>query len=748
MEKQLIDTYNHMTMPEDCAHRIESRLQAELDAREPGRYTKVVAPHFYRKRGWSIAAACLMLVLVIGGAVFGLGMMAAVVDAPTELAADYSAATDIPAQQVEAFAAEIREDILKEDWEAFSEKITYPVTILVRGLGGDTTVRERSIEGAGGMVGLFLRNTVNPSFLEEIRREKCTDLFCSWQGISLADGRIWINEVDGQLKITSINGVFADTPDAENFVLKLGPNGFVVTAYNGQETEIAIPSGRTTQLVTEIGEGESIIRHGDKVRFVTVPGTVKTVNDNAFANCPALEAVYFEGDAPAEAEGVFEGSDNVTVYYRHGAEGWGDTWCDRKTLEYGEGHLSLGVVILPDDYDKIRVLYENILKGTGTFYTAETGQYLTLEQYCARLEEHEEGSISAAKFTLADMDADGSRELILWLSQDGKTYGFLFLRVYDGNAVRGWRLPGGQLHDLKKDGTFLWTGSNLNATEARIRFAEDGYLSIAPEAFTQQEKPLAQWHVYPCQAPSMVLLSYRHASDTGISTYPGNPYFDFELLARGTMPNDWNTIQPTLSRAGGFTEEKDMFYVFDPDAPGCVLYGTLTGEEDQRKVTSIGYYVCDETGEKRAEVFDLDKPNPIYTVDPPADDRGRVVESADEMMAYFGYTVYYDDIPRDAQSIAQLLDGFVSRYAEHDVAGMQEYMAAAAGELSSYPFTGQVSILTFGILPDTVMNIGDKWTTTVELLEAGSLKSNYHLDVILVKQTDGWKIQSYSIEKQ
>ena len=125
-----------------------------------------------------------------------------------------------------------------------------------------------------------------------------------------------------------------------------------------------------------------------------------------------------------------------------------------------------------------------------------------------------------------------------------------------------------------------------------------------------------------------------------------------------------------------------------------------------------------------------------------------MVETPEEMMGYMDFTPYYGEIPRDAQKTAELLDGFVHRYSAHDMDGMQEYMAEDAGELSSYPFGGDVYILTYGILPDGTMNIGKTWATTVELLEVGEPGATYHLDVILIKQNDGWKIQSYSIEKQ
>lgn len=730
MEKRLINSYDHMTMPEDCARRIESRLQAELEAREAGRYTKVVAPHSYRRSGWAIAAACLLLVMVMGGAVFGLGLMAVMVDAPRELAADYSAATDIPAEQVEAFAAEIRQNILEEDWEAFSEKIAYPVTILVRGLGEDTTVRERCIEGAGGMVGLFLRNTVNPSFLEEIRREDCRDLHCSWQGVSLADGRIWINEVDGQLKITSVNGVFADAPEAESFVIKAVPSGYAVVEYAGLQADIEVP-----EIVTQIGTGEPVIRHGDIVQAVRLPEGIRVVCSNAFADCPELLAVYFQGDAPAEAENVFEGSENAVVYYRQGTKGWGDTWCGRKTVEYGEGYLSLGTATVAD---RVPGMFEQLLSGEAVPFYGNTGD-MTVEECCAALWGD---GVKPEAFTLVDMDDDGVCELVFSpLDGEGKRLGYLVLRQ-DGTKICRYTVSG---RDLRKDGTFY---SYVLKGDSRIYIQDEAsFVSIQSAEFTQQDKPLAAWHTYPCQLPTLVLESYRYASETGFSTYPG------EILCAyfGTLLSgdaDWNSVQPWLEQQSVYVEEAGTFYAFDPDAPGCLMYGTLIGTGEQRRLTALGYYICSEEAEYRAEAFDLETDKPVYTVDPPPNDRGREVGSAEAMLDHLGIDLYGSETPRDAQGIAELLDRFVNRYAEHDMTGMQEYMAATAGDLSSYPFTGQVSILTFGILPDTAMDIGEKWATTVELLESGTDRANYHLDVILVKEADGWKIQSYSIDKQ
>ena len=734
MEKKLIDAYDHMTMPEDCTRKIEARLQAELQNRKPGRYTKMISPYASRRSGWTAAAVCTMLILFMGGAALRLWLNNAVVDVPLEQAADYSVVTQFPASMVEEFAAEIRKNLLEEDWEAFSEKVQYPISILVRGLGDDTVVRERYITGdGGGLVGLFLRNAVNPSFLEEIRREKCTDMFCNWQGITMADGRIWINEIDGQLKITAINGVFADTADPQNFVLKLGPDGYVVTGYDGQEAEIQIPAGGNQNRVTQIGEGVPVIRYGDSVKVIQIPETIHRVYGNAFANCPAMEAVFFEGDAPPEAEGVFDGTENVTVYYRKGTKGWGDTWCGRKTMEYDGGYISLGTVTVQD---RVPVIFQTVLSGEPAVVYGSR-EKLTAQEYCMEIW----GDATANAFTLADMDRDGVCELIFSVQDaDGVLLGYLVVRP-DGAGIYGYTLRG---RDLRKDGTYYSYTAKENS---RLRFQDAISFFVESADFNQQDKPLVQWHVYPCQYPQLVLETYRYASETGFSTHPGVVLYSYfgTLLSKEA---DWSSVQPWLAEQSVYIEEKGSFYAFDPDAPGCLMYGTLIGTGEQQKLTALGYYICDETGEYRAEAFDLETSNPIYTVDPPPNDRGREVGSAEAMQDYFGVDFYGSDVSQDVQQIAELLDRFVERYSEHDTKGMREYMAEDAWELSSYPFTGEVSILSYGILPDAAVNVGESWHTSVELLESGDTKTYYHLSVALAKQPDGWKIHSYSLEEQ
>lgn len=723
MEKRLLDMYDHMTMPDDCTRRIEARLQAELDGRKDGRYTKLIAPYTPRRGGWVAVAACLLLIFAVSGVVLRLWLNAPVVETPAEFASDYSMVTELPIMEVERFAAGLQQNIEEENWQAFSRKINYPITI------GDQKVADRM-----ELMEFIVRNQISKDFVKAIREESCSQMFCNWQGICMGDGQIWINEIGGELKVTAINGLFADPVDPLSFVLKVLPDdNYAIMEYRGQEENIEIPTGGKQNLVTQIGMGKPVIRYDDCVKTVKIPSTVQIVKEYAFANCSALEAVYFLGDAPPEAEGVFQYTDAV-VYYQQGTKGWGDTWCGRKTLEYAEGHISLGTVTVPD---RVPVLFEEVLAGSAVPFYGNQGD-LTVEECCAALWGDD---VKVDGFTLADMDDDGVYELI-FAPQDGEgmRLGYLVLRQ-DGTKICRYTVSG---RDLRKDGTFY---SYVLKGDSRIYIQDEAsFVSIQSADFTQQDLPLAQWHTYPCQGYSLVLETYRYASETGFSTHPGSPYSYFGTLLSGAA--DWNSVQSWLERQSVYVEETNHFMAFDPDAPGCLMYGFLTGTGEQRRLTTLGYYICDETGEYRAEAFELETDNPVYTVDPPPDDRGRVVESMEAMQDYLGVDFYGLDINRDAQKIAELLDRFVYRYAANDTTGVQECMSADADDLSRSPFEGNVSILSYGILPDSAVTTGESWHTSMELLEDGKSKIYYQLSVVLAKQPDGWKIHSWDLEKQ
>jgi hypothetical protein len=84
-------------------------------------------------------------------------------------------------------------------------------------------------------------------------------------------------------------------------------------------TNITIGSGVTVL-------GYDVFQFCSSLASVTIPITVTGLVYSAFANCSGLKAVYFEGNAPGADSTVFQGDNNVTVYYLPGTTGWSSTF--------------------------------------------------------------------------------------------------------------------------------------------------------------------------------------------------------------------------------------------------------------------------------------------------------------------------------------------------------------------------------------------------------------------------------------
>ena len=94
----------------------------------------------------------------------------------------YMTSTGVTAE--EQFAEEIKNDVLKHDWDALSEKISYPIAI------NGTTVNNRE-----DFLKLDIDGKLNQEFVEAIRAETCRKMFCNWQGVMMGDGQIWFDNV-------------------------------------------------------------------------------------------------------------------------------------------------------------------------------------------------------------------------------------------------------------------------------------------------------------------------------------------------------------------------------------------------------------------------------------------------------------------------------------------------------------------------------------------------------------------------
>ena len=78
---------------------------------------------------------------------------------------------------------------------------------------------------------------------------------------------------------------------------------------------IAIPTS-----VTSIGS--YAFNYCTSLTSATIGSSVISIGINAFYTCENLTGVYFKGNAPSAVSPLFNGDDNVTVYYLPGTMGW------------------------------------------------------------------------------------------------------------------------------------------------------------------------------------------------------------------------------------------------------------------------------------------------------------------------------------------------------------------------------------------------------------------------------------------
>ena len=134
--------------------------------------------------------------------------------------------------------------------------------------------------------------------------------------------------------------------------------------------------------------------------------------------------------------------------------------------------------------------FDAILHGDSGFFHMDLAEEITITQYCENFAKFVEADVSVPQYGLADLDDDGTAELILAIRiQEDYDYGYLVLR--DGYQILGYEFPYRGLMDIKKDGTFHISGGAADNGTARLLFTEPGWEYVMIGVVEQQDSSLS-----------------------------------------------------------------------------------------------------------------------------------------------------------------------------------------------------------------------------------------------------------------
>lgn len=120
-------------------------------------------------------------------------------------------------------------------------------------------------------------------------------------------------------------------------------------------------------------------------------------------------------------------------------------------------------------------VYKSVLLNKTQFFSTDVKKDLYLSQLNETVSSDSSVRAEAIKFTIIDLDKDEIPEVVLWLRvNENDYYGFEILRYQDGK-VDGYTLWYRAFNNLKKDGTFLFSGSASDYGYGTITFTKDGY---------------------------------------------------------------------------------------------------------------------------------------------------------------------------------------------------------------------------------------------------------------------------------
>ena len=129
--------------------------------------------------------------------------------------------------------------------------------------------------------------------------------------------------------------------------------------------------------------------------------------------------------------------------------------------------------------------YKSTLLGKSDFICTDLGnERINISGIGRAVTDDDSITVSSTRFASVDVDGDGENEVVLWLQiNNASDYGFEILHNINGE-IYGYTLQYRTFMNLKKDGTFLFSGGAADSGIGKLSFSETGY-SVNTQVYSQ-----------------------------------------------------------------------------------------------------------------------------------------------------------------------------------------------------------------------------------------------------------------------
>jgi len=194
---------------------------------------------------------------------------------------------------------------------------------------GDDIVAGEVVENTHSQSGSLDTTGPGEGVRQIVRVHHIEPMSCQ-ESILIFDEYTYTTNAAGQTAITGFDKGYSGALCITNTLA-----GWSVTSINGFEfctnlTGITIPDSVSTI-------GDFAFADCTGLISVTIPGNVIGIGMGAFSGCTGVASVYFQGNAPhgsAADESIFVGNNKAIVYYLPGTTGWRETFGGRPTAAW------------------------------------------------------------------------------------------------------------------------------------------------------------------------------------------------------------------------------------------------------------------------------------------------------------------------------------------------------------------------------------------------------------------------------